>query len=359
MTILDDHKKIKKYDRFRMLETIEDFSLQVQQAWREVKKIKLPKNYRKVEKIVINGMGGSGLSGHMIKELYKEDLRIPLEVINSYTLPWYLDRHTLYIISSYSGSTEEPIGTGKVAAWRKAKILGITTGSKLGAFLKRHNYPGYIFNPKFNYCKQPRLGLPYSLVAHLGLLKKAGFIKISEQEIKQVIELLPKLNKKWSGRIKQKDNLAKQLAVLCQDKIPTIVASQFLSGNAHVMANQINENSKNFSNYFIIPELNHHLLEGLTFPKSARSQFCFVFIESGLYPPRLTARYRVTQKILAKKKIKFIRVKTQSQEKLEQVFEILTLGSYLSFYLAVLNKVDPALIPFVDLFKKELAKFKK
>jgi len=359
ISILDNHKKIKKYDRSRVLETIEDFSLQAQQAWREVKKIKIPKNYRKAEKIVINGMGGSGLSGHIIRELFKEDLRVPLFVMNSYSLPWYLDRHTLYLASSYSGSTEEPLSTLKTAAWRKAKIMGITTGSKLASFLKRNKqYPGYIINQKFNYCKQPRLGLPYSLVGHLGLLRKAGFLKISEQEMKQVFELLPKLNTKWSGRIKQKNNLAKQIASSLQNKIPIIVASQFLLGNAHVMTNQINENSKNFANYFAIPELNHHLLEGLSFPKTLRSQLYFIFIESSLYPPRILARYRVTQHILDKKKIKYVRVKAQSQEKLEQVFEILTLGSYFSFYLAVLNKVDPSLIPFVDLFKERLANFK-
>ena len=359
MPILDDPKRIKRYDHYRMLETIEDFNLQAQQAWQEVKKIDIPKNYKKADKIVINGMGGSGLAGHIIKELFKDQLRVPLEVINSYTLPWYLDRHTLYIISSFSGSTEEPIGTRKMAAWRKAKIMGITTGSTLGSFLKKHDYPGYIFNPKFNYCKQPRLGLPYSLAAHLGLLKKVGYLKITDRDMKQVGELLDRFGKKWGARIKQKDNTAKQLASYFYGKVPVIVGSQFLNGNIHTIANQLNENSKNYANYLVIPEMNHHFLEGLLNPKTNRQQFRFLFLESTQYLPRISARYKVTQKILKKNGFRFEHYRLQSQNALEQVFEVLTLGSFLSFYLAVLNKIDPSPIPWVDLFKKELTKHSK
>ncbi|MBU1149277.1 hypothetical protein KKI23_04265 [Patescibacteria group bacterium] len=358
MTTLDDNKLIKKYDRFRMLETIEDFSWQCQQTWKEVKKVKLPKNYRKVKNVVINGMGGSGLPGHMIKELFKEDLRIPLEVINSYSLPWYLNRQTLYLLSSYSGSTEEPISTGKMAAWRQAKILGITTGSKLASFLRRHNYPGYVFNPKYNYCKQPRLGLVYSLTAHLGLLRKLGLLKISDAKMKMVCHNLAKYQKKWGVGVKQKNNQAKQLAKDLSLRLPIIIGSEFLSGNIHTISNQLNENSKTYANYYQIPELNHHLLEGLSNPKINKQLFHFVFIESNLYLPRVQARYRATQKMLKKLGFRFTKIKAVGEDKLDQVFSVLTFGSYLSFYLAVLNKVDPSPIPWVDFFKKELAKHK-
>ncbi|MFH1598210.1 MAG: SIS domain-containing protein [Patescibacteria group bacterium] len=360
MPILDDIKTIKKYDKRRMLETIEDFSLQCQQAWQEVKKINIPKNYKKAERIVINGMGGSGLPGHIIKDLFKEELRVPLEVMNSYSLPWYLNRHTLYLVSSYSGSTEEPLSTLKAAAWRKAKIMGITTGSRLASFLKRNKqYPGYIINHKYNYCKQPRLGAPYSLTGQIALLKKAGFLKITDGEIKEACTSMKRLNKKWGVNVKQKDNLAKQLANSFYKKIPIIVGSQFLTGNAHAISNQINENGKNMATYFAIPELNHHLLEGLANPKSLKQLFRFFFIESPEYDSRILTRYRVTQKVLTKNGFRHSKYKAKGRDRLSQVFEILTLGSYISFYLAILNRVNPSPIPYVDLFKKELSKSKK
>lgn len=357
MTFLDDQLNIKRYDRYQMLRTISDFYLQVKQAWSEIKKIELPKAYHQVNKIVISGMGGSALAGHIIKELYKDKLGIPLEIINSYEVPKYLDEKTLFIASSYSGTTEETIISTRQALKRKAKIVGITTGSQLASLLKKSNRPIYFFDPKFNYCRQPRLGLAYSLVAHLGVLRILGLLKITERDMERVINLLRSLNKRWGPAIKQKDNLVKQMADRFWQRIPIVIASQFLVGSTHALANHINENGKNFSVYFAIPELNHHLLEGLTYPKFLKQQLCFLTIESDFYPRRLLARYRVTQAVLVKRGLKFIRYKASGGDHLSQVFEVMTLGSYLSAYLAILNKIDPTPTPWVDLLKKELAKY--
>ena len=53
----------------------------------------------------------------------------------------------------------------------------------------------------------------------------------------------------------------------------------------------------------------------------------------------------------------FVSYKVKGKTRLEQSFEVLLLGSYVSFYLALLNNLDPSPIPRVDYFKKELAKF--
>ena len=46
----------------------------------------------------------------------------------------------------------------------------------------------------------------------------------------------------------------------------------------------------------------------------------------------------------------------KSQSKLEQVFEFLTFGSWVSFYLAMVYGRDPSPIPNVDFLKEEMAK---
>ena len=42
--------------------------------------------------------------------------------------------------------------------------------------------------------------------------------------------------------------------------------------------------------------------------------------------------------------------------KLGQTGEVLVLGSYISYYSALLEGIDPTAIPYVDYFKKELRK---
>jgi glucose/mannose-6-phosphate isomerase len=356
MLILDDYKRIKKLNKNHVLESIEFLPKQCQQAWQEVKKVTLPRSYKSVKNIVINGMGGSGLGGHVIQSLYYRKLKIPLQVIHTYNLPAFVNQNTLYIISSYSGTTEEPISTFIEAKKRKAKILVITTGEKLGYLATKYKVPAYIFKPDYNLSNIPRFGLGYSIIGIIGFLNNCQLLRISNFEIRSVINLLKKCNHKYGTENRAKNNLAKQTALSLKFKAPIIVGAEFLIANAHVLSYQINETSKTFATYFAIPELNHHLMESLKNPLLCRKILKFLFIESNLYLSRNQTRFKITEKVVKKNQIDFIKFQLQNKNELLQSFETLSFGSYLSFYLAVLNKVNPAKIPWVDYFKKELVK---
>ena len=42
--------------------------------------------------------------------------------------------------------------------------------------------------------------------------------------------------------------------------------------------------------------------------------------------------------------------------KMGQVFELILLGSFITFYVGMLHDVDPSKIPWVDYFKEQLKK---
>ncbi|MFA6410034.1 MAG: SIS domain-containing protein [Candidatus Buchananbacteria bacterium] len=356
MNNLDNLKQIKKLDPAKVLESTQSLDKQINQAWVELKKLKIPNDYKQVKQVVLNGMGGSGLPGHMVSALFFEDLKIPYTVINSYQAPASVNKDTLYIFSSYSGSTEEPLATLPAVKKAKAKMFAIGSGANLASLVKKGIMPGYIFDPKFNPSNQPRMGIGYSLGANLGLMNKLGLIKITDNEIKNCLVTVGRLQNKFGVNVPTKNNLAKKLALQLFNKMPVVTASEFLAGNAHTFANQINENAKIFSSYFLISEMNHHLLEGLKFPTTNKNNLFFLFFESKLYQPKNQIRYKITQKVVAKNKIKLFTYKLSAQTKLEQSFEMLLLGSYVSFYLAILNNLNPSKIPWVDYFKAELKK---
>ncbi len=105
-----------------------------------------------------------------------------------------------------------------------------------------------------------------------------------------------------------------------------------------------------------IPELNHHLLEGLKFPAANRQNLVFIFFESQLYFKKNQVRYAVTKKVVAKNRIGSSVYRLKAASRLGQSLEMLVFGSYASFYLAVLNNLNPSKIPWVDYFKAELKK---
>lgn len=356
MNILDDVKKIKALDQNNVLGSINLLHKQCEQTWKDSGKIKIPASYKKVKNIVINGMGGSGLGAHIVDSLYSGELKIPLTVVNSYDLPGSVNQDTLYILSSYSGNTEEVLATFIEAKKRQAKIIGLACGGLLGHLLKENNFPVLKFNSEFNPCNSPRLGLGYSLFGLLGVLNKCQLIKVSAESVEEAIKFLTVADRNFNLEVPVVKNKAKRYAEALAGKMPQVVASEFLSGNAHVLANQFNESAKTFSSYFLISELNHHLLEGLSYPKANAQMLKFIFFYSHLYHPRNQARYEITEEVVAKNRIEYFEHRLSGKTKLAQVMEMLSLGSYISFYSAVLNGIEPSANPWVDYFKEKLAK---
>ncbi len=352
MKNLNNKEQIKRLDKNNILGSIEFLGKQCDQAWGEVKKIKIPASYKQVQNIVVAGMGGSALGTDIINAVFADRLKFPIQIVGDYCLPRYVGPKTLLILSSYSGNTEETLTVGLEGAKRKAKIIGIATGGKLGVFLKEKKYPAYVFEPKNNPSNEPRMGLGYSIVGQMGLLQGCGLLKISDSEIKEVVEAIKAFSEEFG--IESGDNLAKDFAKKLKKRLPILVGSEFLAGNVHTLANQINENAKCFANYFISPGLNHHLMEGLKNPMTNRKNLKFVLINSKLYHPRNQKRYEVLKEILRGNRIDFIEYSPKSETKLSQSFEVLVFGSYLSFYLAMLYDIDPSLIPWVNLFKERL-----
>lgn len=80
----------------------------------------------------------------------------------------------------------------------------------------------------------------------------------------------------------------------------------------------------------------------------------FLFIESDLYSARIKKRMDLTTQIVAKNGLKTHTYKLTFPTKLSQVFELISLGSFVTYYLAILHGIDPAKIPWVDYFKKKL-----
>ena len=346
MINLDDINAIKKLDKSNMLSSIMAIPDQCQQAWKETKVLDFPADYSQVKNIVVSGMGGSALGAQIIKSLFSREMLIPLEIVNDYHLPVYVDENTLVILSSYSGSTEETLATAYEALEKKAKITGITTGGKLGEFLKQHDLPRYIFDPKFNPCGQPRMGLGYSIIGQIGLLARLGILKIEENEFFQCLEFL-KVNKSKLER-ETKETVKK-----CLNKEILVVGAEHLSGNTHILANQINENSKTISFYFLLPELNHYLMEGLKNP--SLKNLIFLFLVSNLYNGKIKIRLSLTEEVISKNNISFLEFKPKGETRLIQVLETLLFGSYFSFYLSIAHSQDPTPIPWVDYFKEKLA----
>lgn len=354
-TILDSREEIKKLDKENVLGSVEQLAEQVNHAWEETKQLTVPENYKNTTSVVVSGMGGSALGADVIHSLFADTLKVPFEVVNSYSLPGYVNENTVVVLSSYSGTTEETLSCAEEAQKKHAKIAIITAGGKLKELAEKLKCPAYIIHPTYNPSNQPRMAIGYSVFGQLGLFHAMGMIDLSDEEVQSVVALLKKNAVGLSPESKDQ-NSAKFLAYSSVDKMLFLVSAEHLRGAAHVFNNQLNENSKNMTAQLHIPELNHHVMESLGFPKHLQQEVLFLFINSNLYHQRVQKRFPLTLDVTGKQGFHSETILAISPTKLQQVFEIIQLGAYTNFYLAMLNGINPAPIPWVDYFKEQMGK---
>jgi len=361
---LNDVKKIKALDTGRVAEAIELLPDQIRQVLEDTRLIKIPHDYAKITNVVVNGMGGSNLGARMVKSLWADRIKQPVLITPGYQVPAFVGRNTLYIISTYSGTTEESLSVYREVKKRGAKIIGITARGRgqLEKLMLKDDMPGYIFEPRHNPSStptnpagQPRLGLGYSIFGLAIILAKAGLFKIDVHAIEDIIASLELWGRKLRIESSIKVNGAKQLALAVRGRLPVFIGADFSAGNLHIIRNQVNECAKHFATYLVLSELNHYAMEGLLFPAANRKNLLFVFFDSKLYHPRLQKRAKLTKEVIKKNGLPIISYELKAPEKIAQGFELLQLGTWLSFYLGMLNEVNPVEIPWVDWFKKKLA----
>jgi len=353
---LDNLSAIKKLDKNNVAESIANLPKQLIASWDAAKKIKLPPAYGKAGNIIFCGMGGSNLASELIKTVFGAQIKVPMVLVRSYNLPAFADKNSLVIIDSYSGNTEETISCLNQALKIKARIICISSGGKIEAMAKKNKLAHIKLNASLNPSGQPRYDVGSQLGTALHIFSQLKFITLKEQELVLTSQNLITLGAGLAPGTKAKDNIAKKLAAELVGKSLYIAASEHLSANAHILANQINESAKQLASPCKIPELNHHFLEALVNPKRVIRNTAFVFLFSSDYSPLIAKRFGVTKKILDENSIKNSIIRSPANRTLDQSLEILAIGSWVSFYLAMINGVNPAEIPWVNYFKSELEK---
>jgi glucose/mannose-6-phosphate isomerase len=323
---------------------------QVEAAWADMAGRTFPPACRSASHIVVAGMGGSALGTHLIQSVFRDRLAVPITIVSDYVLPAWVNRDMLVLLSSYSGGTEEVLAVAEQALRASIPLVALTTGGALAGFAETHGLPAVVFRSEHNPCGQPRAGLGYAVAYQLGIFRQLGVIDLTDGEMEWAIHLLRNRNALYADL--SRENPALDLAQRARLRIPLLIAAEHFAGNAHILANQWNENAKSLAAYFLIPELNHHLLEGLTGPPAVRNRLLAVLIESDRYDDRNRKRFAITRQVLEEQRIAVLALTPYGDALIDQAFDLLLLGSYASFYQAVLNRINPTPIPWVDHFKR-------
>ena len=352
--ILNDSKKIKVLDKSDMLGLL----LGLDEQFREAKKIGAgftPKNVsgEGIRNVVFTGLGGSAIGADLIRSYTAGEIRLPLVVNRNYTLPNFVDKNTLIFASSYSGDTEETLSSYAEAKKRKAKIIAISSNGELERLVEKDG----VSLIKIPAGIPPRCALAYSFIPPMLVLCKLGLIKGKDKEIDESIEILGSLKRELGPDSPADSNLSKKTAMALKSKYPIIYGS---NDRIDVVItrwrSQLAENGKHLASTHVFPEMNHNEIVGWDFPAELMGQFIVIFLRDKEDHKRIAKRIDITRDILAKKGIKIAEVSSRGKGLLSRMMSLIYIGDMASFYLAILNGIDPTPVDRVTYLKKELAK---
>jgi glucose/mannose-6-phosphate isomerase len=351
MSILESPETYRLLDPSGMLRHLQQFPEQCQRAWHNAKDFGNPKDYLKVDKVVVAGMGGSAIGGDFIRRLAMLENTLPVWVHRDYGLPPYVDRNTLLIFSSYSGNTEETLSCFSESLRTQARKIVLTTGGKLKALAEKERIPVLTID----YEAPPRAAFSHSFVSLLGIFHRQRFLQDKSADMQESLAVMKRIEDSVSERTPLDANPAKQLAADLYGRLAVIYGAGLLSDVALRWKTQVNENSKAWAFHEVFPELNHNAVVGYPFPDEQRHKVMVVLLHSASLHPRISTRYHVTGEILTKTGIKHKRIEATGRSPLAQMLGLVLLGDYVSYYLAMLNRTDPMPVPVIDTLKSCLA----
>ncbi|MFC1656642.1 bifunctional phosphoglucose/phosphomannose isomerase [Patescibacteria group bacterium] len=349
---LDDLNIYKQLDPSNLYKNISELPSQFENAWIEINKLVLPSYYLKANKVLILGMGGSGIGGEFARSLTLNTSEIPIYTHHNYSIPEFVDDRTLIIAVSYSGNTEE-VTDGFVEAYKKnAKLVAITSGGELEKLALKYRAPYY----RFAYKSPPRAALGYLLISVIGILKKLNIIDIAEQDLKTTVSALKSQFEKLNRDIPTAKNPAKKLAEKLHSKIPIIYGADQLESVAIRWKTQINENAKTAAYAEAIPESNHNSLVGLDFPLELKEKLTFIILQSKNNHAKSLLRQGFFSKTLKNKHISVELISSEyaSNSPLVEISTLIYFGDLVSYYLAILNATDPFPVDIISKLKNAI-----
>lgn len=326
-----------------MKELISSFTAQLRQAMEIGDQAVFSPSSNSISNVLITGLGGSGIGGSIIAQIVEKRIGVPVIVNKDYFIPAFVGRETLFIVSSYSGNTEETVSALELALERGCTIVCITSAGKILDIAKSSGLDHVVIPGGM----PPRACLAYSLTQLFYVLHGYGLIDDGfKSDLESSIHLLDHEEEHICAE-------AYYLAEKLHRKIPVIYSQADYEGVCVRFRQQINENSKMLCWHHALPEMNHNELVGWTTPND---KLAVVFFRNENDFSRTVARMELTKGIVTKYTPYVFEVFSKGESHLQRSLYLIHFGDWVSWYLSEIKNIDATEVKVIDYLKGELGK---
>lgn len=348
--ILDDPDRMNEIDRSNMLLELQTLPDQLAEAWRIADSYDLP-DIKEIDGVTIAGLGGSAIGADILTAYVIDQCKTPVSVVRGYSLPsWVSGKKNLVICSSHSGNTEETLSVFEEAIHRNCTVMAVSTGGKIKSLAEENQS---VFWP-FKHQGQPRSAVGFSFGILLNLFSRMKLIPDQKDQLDSAVRSMRTTLAEIDINMPVVKNLAKRIAGQAYGRQPVVLGAEHLEPIARRWKTQINEIAKGWAGFEFMPEANHNTLAGLEYPETVLEKIYAVFLTSENYNLRNQKRFELTFDQFMVSGLCTDKIHIEEKEKLSEIWQVLLLGDFISYYLAMLNEVDPTPIDSLEDFKKAM-----
>ncbi len=339
-----------QHDRAGMGALIGAFPEQVRQAWRLGDEWEIPSGWRRPSRVVLAGVGGSAMGADVVASLATMHARVPVQVVRNYCPP-PVDEDALVVACSFSGETEETIAAlEEAAAGPPAMRLAITTGGRLARLAATLDAAVV----SYRWDGPPRTAFGFGLFPLLAILRRLDALPVDREDVERTIARLDEACARWAPDAPAASNEAKQFAARLAGRFPVFIGADFLEVAARRWASQTNENARQWAMHAALPEADHNLVNGLSSPSDVAAQISVILLDDATVHERNRRRVELTAEALTAAGTEHVTWTAGGASPLDAIVQTCFLGDWVSYYLAMLNGVDPTPVPGIDRVKKRM-----
>ena len=300
------------------------------------------------ERILIVGMGGSGIAGDVLKLILNQHTNIDVEVSKTYNLskPQIATRPFCLFIS-YSGNTEETVSVAKDAIDENLEWAVISSGGELLELATKYNKK-FVKVPEG---LQPR--------AAFGLMTKAVINFLPNQNKEIFINACEEAGNYLNNLMGEVSNEVFEISKNIAGQIGTKTAVIYAGSDLTYLAaqrwkTQINENSKSKAFVGFMPEVHHNeILSWEADQKGSKNNFSLILLRGDDHK-KIDNRFEFTKELIGSK-VDTIDVRNISSGNLIiDLFHLVLIGDLVSINLADQLNIDPFNIDVIEILKKKL-----
>jgi len=296
-----------------------------------------------VKNVLVSGLGGSGIGGKFASQLVWDNCKVPINVVNDYRIPAWVNEDTLFVACSYSGNTEETLSSLEEAMSRGASISCVTSGGKLESLAQQHNFNII----KIPAGQPPRTSFGYNALQQLFIYSAYDLIDRSFiTDLSEAAKLL----------VIEKESIhkeAREIATKISGRIPVVYSETYYEAVAVRFRQQINENAKTLCWHHALPEMNHNELVSWA---GGNKDYAVLMIRTPEDHPGTAKRMDLSKEIIERYTDIIIELKPKGDSRIERFYYLTHLVDWISYYMAVEKDVNPIEIDVIDYFKAQLAK---